>query len=251
MARALGDPHVPRDDSAKDLVAEVMPDLFLDLPREAVPPIEHREQQALECQARIEGLAYAADGVEERAQSLEGVVLALQRDENAVGRAECVHREETERRRTVDQHERVPPAHARERFLEPVLAFRESDELDLGSDQVAARGQEVEPLDRGVLHDVPRGTPFYQQLVRRAGNPGRAHAEPRRGASLGIEIDEERRMLVERQCGAEVDGRRRLPHPTLLVGHRDRPTHQPLHPRGRARLATPLGTGAVYHTRAP
>src|SRR5262249_51710837 len=103
----------------------------------------------------------------------------------------------------------------------------------------------VEPFDRGVLYDVGGWTSFHQQLVRGARDPCGAHAEPGGGAALWIEIDEEGRMPVKGESGAEVDGRGRLPHPTLLIGHRDRPTHQPPHHEGSA---GPLGTRAVYHT---
>src|SRR5262249_54075048 len=126
-----------------------------------------------------------------------------------------------------------------------LLALRDGDELHLGADQLPGRREEVETVDRGVLYDVDGRTSFHQELVRRPRDPGGPHAEAGGGASLGIEIDEESLVSVEGEGGAEVDGRGRLPHPTLLIGHRDRPTHQPLHREGGAGS---LGSTAVYHT---
>src|SRR5216117_183730 len=48
VARGLRHAYVAGDDGAKDLLAEVGTDLVLDLSGEAVAPVEHREEQALE-----------------------------------------------------------------------------------------------------------------------------------------------------------------------------------------------------------
>ena len=80
------------------------------------------------------------DVAEQLAQTLERVVLALDRDDHVVGRGEPVDRQQAERRRAVDEGEvvvvRAIVASARSQLQ---LAGERGDELDLGAGEVDGR----------------------------------------------------------------------------------------------------------------
>src|SRR5207244_888912 len=54
VARSLGETHRARDRRAEDELAEVAPYFLLDLLREPRPPVDHREKDAADAEARIE-----------------------------------------------------------------------------------------------------------------------------------------------------------------------------------------------------
>src|SRR5204863_503946 len=71
------------------------------------------------------------------------------------------------------------------------------------------------------------GAATEQGFVHRVFALGGPNADARRRAALRIEVDEKGRVALERQRRRQVDGRSRLPHPALLIGHRDHPAHHP------------------------
>ena len=62
------------------------PDVGLDLSRQARPPVDHRQQDAGDGEARVEASAHELDRVEQLREALEGVVLGLHGHEHGVGR---------------------------------------------------------------------------------------------------------------------------------------------------------------------
>ena len=64
----------------------------------------HRQDDPLQLEARIEVVADEIDRRHQLAQPLQGVVLALEWDDDAVGSGQRVHREQAERWWTVQQH---------------------------------------------------------------------------------------------------------------------------------------------------
>ena len=96
VAGCLGEAHVARNHRVEDLARKVAVDLLADLERQARPPIEHREHDALDGKVLIQALAHEPDGLEEMREPLEGVELALERHEHAVGGHQGVDRKEPE-----------------------------------------------------------------------------------------------------------------------------------------------------------
>ena len=94
-------------------------------------------------------------------ETLERVVLALDRHDHVVGRGQPVDGQQTERRRAVDEHEVVLVADRVERPLELELAAEGGDELDLGAGEVDGRRDHEEVLDARRLDAVvERGVSF-------------------------------------------------------------------------------------------
>mgnify|MGYP003694637135 CR=1 FL=1 len=77
------------------------------LATEIDPRIVHREQHAIDRERWIEILLHEIDGVEQLRDSLQRVVLALDRDDDPVGRGQHVEGDEPQRRRAVDENEFV------------------------------------------------------------------------------------------------------------------------------------------------
>jgi hypothetical protein len=118
----------------------VAADLRGDVGGEGRPGVVHGQEHAGELQARVEVVAYEVDGRQELAEALQGVVLALDRDKNAVCGRERIHREKAHRRRAVEQDEVELLADVREGLLEPSLALADRDELHLGTREIDSRG---------------------------------------------------------------------------------------------------------------
>jgi len=201
VARTLRQSHVARNHRAIDLVAEVGTDLALDLLREAVASVEHRQHEAFERERRIERIAHAPDGVEQRRQAFERVVFGLQRDEHAVRDRERVHREEAQRRRAVDDRERVRLGDRHESIAQAKLAAGQHHELDLGADEVARRRHDVELLETRAMHDVRRRLFGDEEIIDRRGDFAGMDADSGRRARLRIAVDEQRATSLERQRG--------------------------------------------------
>jgi hypothetical protein len=81
----------------------VLAHLFDDLVREVGAGIVHREQDRRDCQLGVEVTLDELDVVEELRETLQGVVLALDRDEYFLCGDERVDRQKSERGRAVDE----------------------------------------------------------------------------------------------------------------------------------------------------
>ena len=92
-----------RDDGLVDHRSEMSADLRRDFGRQVRPGVEHREQDSLDREVRVQVVPNQVDRGGELAEALEGVVLALDRDQHRVGGGEGVDGQEAERRRAVDQ----------------------------------------------------------------------------------------------------------------------------------------------------
>lgn len=99
VARGLRDPHRARNRGAEHLLREVRTHVLGDLCAEVRPTVVHRQQDRRDRQLGIEVLLDELDVLEQLAQTLERVVLALDGDEDLTGGDEGVDREQTEARR--------------------------------------------------------------------------------------------------------------------------------------------------------
>src|ERR1039458_6151127 len=77
----LRKPDIPRNHTLKNLRTEVLACIGRNLAREVQACVKHRQQNTVNGERRIHALLYEVYGVQELRKSLEGVVLALQRNE--------------------------------------------------------------------------------------------------------------------------------------------------------------------------
>src|SRR5262249_50950993 len=106
-----------------------------------------------------------------------------------------------------------------------MLSLAETDQFDLGTDQIYVRRQEPQAgqgrwVDRLLGRFAPK-----EHMVHRGVEVGFVDAESGGGVALRIQVDEQGRALREGKPGCEVDGSRGLADPALLVDDRDDLAH--------------------------
>ncbi len=92
MAGGLGEANIARDYALEYLVSEETAEVCGYLLREGSAVIVHRQKNALDRKVRIDGSADAHMRVQELGNALNGKILALDRDEDRVGRGQRVKR---------------------------------------------------------------------------------------------------------------------------------------------------------------
>ena len=98
MAGRFGELDVSRDHRLENGIAQVFADFFGDLLAEAKSCIVHGEQGAFDLEVRVQVFLHFADSLEKFGHSLQGVVFALHRDEDARRRREHVQCQEVQAR---------------------------------------------------------------------------------------------------------------------------------------------------------
>ena len=223
--RRLAETNVAGNYRLINPVRENPPDLRRHLLGEVHSCVEHREQHSLDPEPGIEVIldqAYRADHLR---HALKREVLALERDQHRIGRGERVDRQQSERRRTIDQDEVVGVADRSERSLESRLAGHHPDQLDLGAGQSLSPGHEIQVSKRG-REDRLLGVGLAEKHLVDRGRPVVAiDPEPARGIALGVDVDKQDALAFLREAGAEIDGRRGLADATLLACYGDRSSH--------------------------
>lgn len=84
MAGSFTQSNVPGDNGPEYLVFEVFFHFLGDLMREVIPAIKHGEENPLDLQSWVEGLFNQAYRLEKLAQSFQGIVFALERNDHGV-----------------------------------------------------------------------------------------------------------------------------------------------------------------------
>src|SRR5258708_4591640 len=229
VARGFRQPHIPRYHRAVNLVAEMLLQLLRDLLRERVSRVVHSAQQAGDLELGIQVRAYALDRTDQIGEALKRVVLALHRDQYMLRRSQRIHREQAERRRTIDQDEVVVARDALERGLEPRLARLQADQLDFGACELPVRWQEVVAAALGAGANSSQFSQPAQHVIHGAHGRALVDAAAHGGVALRIQINEQNTLAGLRERGGEIDARRGLADTALLVYHCEYTRHsQPL-----------------------
>ena len=215
VARRLGQAHVARDHGLVDLFAEEFAHLVHDLIGQLRAPVIHGHDDALYAQLRIEALVAHFDAAHEIGDALERVILALHRDEHAVGRDERIDRQQLERRRTVDEDEVIVRLHRSKRVFHDVFPLRRADELDRAAGEIHICRQHVAVFR--AADTVGSGRAVHQQVVA-IGRHGFVHAHAGGAVALWVAVDEEHAPPALFERAGQVHARRRLADPAFLVG---------------------------------
>jgi hypothetical protein len=170
-------------------------------------------------------LACLLDRVDQVGQAFEGVVLALHRDDHAVGGAQAVEGEQRQGRRAVDQDEVVFAGVQGEGVAQAVLAAVEADQFDLGAGQVAVGGDQVVVAGLGAHAGFGHGVQADQQVIHRLAEAALVDAAAHGRVALGVEVDEQHALAGGGEAGGEVDAGGRLADAALLVGDAENAGH--------------------------
>ncbi len=184
--------------------------------------VVHRGQDAHQLQVGVEPLLDLADRLHQQRDPAQREELALQRHDHPVRGGEGVDREQAQRRLAVDEHQVVVRQHRGQRAGEHLLACHLPDQLHLRGGEVDVGRDEIHPRNVGGTYDVAdRGVALHQHVVDRVVELVGVDAQPDRQRALRVEVDQQHPAAALGQRGAEVDCRRRLADPALLVAHRD------------------------------
>ena len=158
-------------------------------------------------------------------QSFEGVVLTLDRNEDRIGRGQCVHRHESERWRAVQQDVVVVVCNGGDEACEAALPLGEWGKLDVGARQSYRGWNDVESLDASWHRNVGEARGVNHRVVDGALDLGLVEPEPAGGVALGVQVDDENALAGEGQICRQVDHRGRLADAAFLVGAGNRLPH--------------------------
>ena len=210
--------HIARDHGGEHFAAEMLGQLGRDLLGQRRARIEHRPQQADDVDARIQRAAHLAQRGHQVGQAFERIVLALHRDDDAIGGSQPVQGQQVQRRRTVEQDVVIPGLHRGQRRAQPRFALADTDQLDLGRSQVAIGRQQViaSRLAAAAYRVERRG--IDQQVIDRVFELRLVDAGAHGRIGLRVEVDHQYPTALLGQAGSEIDDGRGLAHATLLVG---------------------------------
>jgi hypothetical protein len=85
------------------VIAQVTADLVRDVSRQLRPCVEHRQDDALDVELRVQVVADEVEGGKQLGQSFQGVVLALQWDQDGVRCRQRIDGQQSERWWAIDQ----------------------------------------------------------------------------------------------------------------------------------------------------
>ena len=136
VAGRLGKPDVPGNHRLKNLQPVKIAQISRDRGRKIGSLVIHREQQALDHQSRIVKAPDPCERVEEFGYAFESVVLTLNRNQQRLRGRQRVERQQSERRRTVDDDVIVIRLDGCERTLQPELSLLDLDQFDLRPSQI-------------------------------------------------------------------------------------------------------------------
>ena len=130
MTRSLGETDASRHYGVKDEIPKMISDFFRDLLRKPGAAVGHREKESGDHQTLVQSPTHKLDRTQELRKTLKSVVLALHRNEHPVRSGERIHRERTERRRTIDEDEGIQLTGVSDRANEKLLTPRITRQLD-------------------------------------------------------------------------------------------------------------------------
>ena len=218
-ARGLGEARGAGNDSVKHSGAKMLADFADDLRGKAGAGVKHGHDDAENFQARIDaGIADLAENTMASGDAFEGVILALQWDDEEVRGGEGVETEEAEGWRAVNHNEVEGAAchdglqHARKAMQ---MIFR-LGHFQFRAAQIDFARDDGQILEGGGL-DFFGEAAFAKERAIGAGAFEFFEADTAGGVGLGIKIEQKRPFAGDREAGGDVDGGSCLADATFLI----------------------------------
>src|SRR6266481_4103916 len=121
-ARCFRKPHIAGNQALKDLSSKKTAQVGSHLPGKAGPLVVHRQKDAFNLEARIQCAPNAHQCVQEFRDTLQGKILALDRDQDSIGGNERVQGQQVECRRAIEDDKSVSFPQRLEEGLQLVFA---------------------------------------------------------------------------------------------------------------------------------
>lgn len=223
MARGLAQPRVARDNSGEHLRVEMVTHIDRHLVAEPCPGVEHGQQKSLDDQGGVQPFLYQLEGVQEALDPFEGIVFALNRNEERVGRGKCVEGEKAKRGRAVYDQKVEGRYEAADGIGNDSFSHGDVHELHVCPDQIGMARSEGKPTDLRYGDNGIEGLLAQHDVVHVSLKGRRIETEPCRGIGLRVQVYDERLLSQECERGAQIYGGRSLSDTTLLIGNTDYP----------------------------
>ena len=139
VRRRFADSHIARDHRPEHQLAQIFAGVGLDLLGQVVAAIIHRQHNPFDPQVRIGRTAHVADGQQKLAETFQRKKLALQRHKHGMRGDQRIDRQQTQRRRTVDQHDVKGPGvdlGLAQRVMQQETALFVGYKIDVGRSQI-------------------------------------------------------------------------------------------------------------------
>ena len=214
MAGGLGQPHVPGDHRGVHLAGEVPLDLLRHLEGQVGPPVVHRQHHALQLQGGVEPLLRQPDGIQQIAQPLQGVILALDGNQQGVGGAQPIQGQQLQGGGAVDEDKVIALLHLADGVLQPELPAVQANQLHRGPGQGLVGGGHVRPFGG---HDGLGQGRAPQNHVIDARGTGLVQAKAGGGVALGVEVAHQHPRPLGGEGGGQIDAGRGFAHAALLI----------------------------------
>jgi hypothetical protein len=181
--------------------------------------VEHCHNDPEDRKVWVDRGSNSLDGIDKEGKSLEGVVLALDGDDEGVGGSEDIEGEDAERRWCIDENIVVAWAKWLKHMFEaefPVFAF---DEFYFCPVEVGVGGENVEILDKSCANNVLRWRVVDENVIERWWFFCKTDCGGCVG--LGVGVDEENTAMSRGKTCREVDSGCAFPNSTFLVNKAD------------------------------
>lgn len=221
VAGGFGQASGPGDHRVEYQCAEVFSDFIHHRMGKARASVEHRHEDAQQVEARIgAGVHELVEDSVDHGDSLEGEVLALERNDQVPGGDEGVEGESAEGGRAVDDHQvvAVGVADRVQRQAQALEVLIESPQFDFRAAQVHFAGDQMQVLPGGWADGIVEA-PLAEQSGVGAQAGGLVLAEAAGGVGLGIAIDQKHATSDRCKAGGEIDGCRGFTDAPFLVGN--------------------------------
>ena len=189
--------------------------LFGHLQRQVGAAVKHGEEHPLHRQSGVEPPLHQAHGGEQVAETFQGVVLALDGDQQGVGRTQGVDSEQLQGRGAVDEDVVVLGRQGVQRLFQQVLPVGNGDHFDAGAGQGLVGGDHV-PVLGGADRLLGVGS-VDEDVVYVGGCGVLVHTHAGRGVGLGVEVTQQHPLAQRRQGGGEVYRSGGLAHAAFLI----------------------------------
>ena len=211
-----------------DLVFQMRAHVFLDLRRQIVAPVVHREYDALQFDLRVNSCTDRLDGAHDLAEAFEREKLALQRNDHRIRSGERIDGEKAQRGRAIDQDiARLDADGGLAEFLngvgEPVMAALGVDQFDFRAGEIDAGGGEQQPRNIGFRHRRFEAVFPAKNVISGDAAVRRRNPKTGRGVALRVEIDEQDFFAHRGERGREIDRGRGFADAAFLVGDGENP----------------------------
>jgi hypothetical protein len=172
-------------------------------------------------------IADEVDGRDELAETLQRVVLALERHEDGVGRRQRIDGQQTQGWGAVHEDVVVGLRDGRQDPGETPFPPGERRKLHFGPGEGDRGSHEIEARDLGGRGEPVEGHVVHERVVDRPSIGCARGSKATRRVALGVEVDHEDARTVGGEVCGDVDDGGSLPDAALLVGAGNRLAHLP------------------------